>query len=356
MAFIVIYESTIHLNEIISQIPPSIAIIPVLPIEDPEDSLIIGNEELSTIPKKESEVIKSSVEDFVPIPSEPDDTSGSDIECNLPVCDNFSPIEVLEGKSVTFSNPLFNSNDNFTSSDDELPSDEDVLEDIECKDSYDSNLNESTFLVMHLSDSNVDDCFTPGDDGFTNEPPTEENDDLFDLEPMNNEWKKILYDAPIDDLMSEDNVFDPRISDKIFSQTYASLPFTDRQNLFFTYVIRIHLLYFTYPVVSPFLLSSGSEDTIFDPGISAFHFSHQSGTFISFNVYPDILNESPMEICSSTCFHPNIRMIWARLFLSRTSCFVIYVWDCPDFEDSRARGFVHRPLKLLSLAYGNPIS
>ncbi|GKC04865.1 hypothetical protein Tco_0996475, partial [Tanacetum coccineum] len=32
--------------------------------------------------------------------------------------------------------------------------------------------------------------------------------------------------------------------------------------------------------------------------------------------------------------------------------------DCPDYEDSRARGFVHRSLKLQSVAclYGNPIS
>nr|GEY80532.1 hypothetical protein [Tanacetum cinerariifolium] len=30
--------------------------------------------------------------------------------------------------------------------------------------------------------------------------------------------------------------------------------------------------------------------------------------------------------------------------------------DCLDFEASRARGFVHRPLELLSLAYGNLIS
>ncbi|GJU14774.1 hypothetical protein Tco_1142740 [Tanacetum coccineum] len=34
--------------------------------------------------------------------------------------------------------------------------------------------------------------------------PLEENDDLFDLESKENEWKKILYDAPIDDLMTED--------------------------------------------------------------------------------------------------------------------------------------------------------
>ncbi|GKC17106.1 hypothetical protein Tco_1013888 [Tanacetum coccineum] len=42
-------------------------------------------------------------------------------------------------------------------------------------------------------------------EGFTNEPPLEENDDLFDLESKMNEWKKILYDDPIDDL-----IFDPR--------------------------------------------------------------------------------------------------------------------------------------------------
>ncbi|GKE93138.1 hypothetical protein Tco_1574233, partial [Tanacetum coccineum] len=189
-------DNTIPLNEIVSQIPPFIAITPVLPTLEPEDSLIMGNEELSTIPKKESdEVIKSSVEDFVPIPSEFEDTSRSDSECILPLCDDFSPINIYEEKSVTFSNPLFDSNNDFTSSNDESLSDEDVpednfkiysnplfefddeyissevnplfnevLEDIECKDSYDSNLDESTLLVTHLSDSNEDDFFAPGVD------------------------------------------------------------------------------------------------------------------------------------------------------------------------------------------------
>nr|GEW43686.1 hypothetical protein [Tanacetum cinerariifolium] len=123
-------ESTIHLNEIILQVPPSIAITPILPTEDPEDSLIMGDEELNTIPKKESdEFINSSVEDFVLIPSESKDTSASDNECDFPACDDFSPIDVPKGKSVTFSNPLFDSNDDFTSSDDESLSDEDVPED-----------------------------------------------------------------------------------------------------------------------------------------------------------------------------------------------------------------------------------
>ncbi|GJR18085.1 hypothetical protein Tco_0966612 [Tanacetum coccineum] len=121
-------ESTIPLNEIVSQIPPSSP--PVLPIEDPEDSLIMGDEDLSTIPEKESdEVIKSSVEDLVPIPSESEDTSGSDSECDLPSCNDFSPINVSEEKSVTFSSPLFDSNDDFTSSDDKSLSDEDVPKD-----------------------------------------------------------------------------------------------------------------------------------------------------------------------------------------------------------------------------------
>ncbi|GJU16031.1 hypothetical protein Tco_1143997 [Tanacetum coccineum] len=122
----------------------------------------MGNEELSTIPEKESdEFIKSSVEDLIPILRESEDSSDSDSESVLPLSDDFSPI--FEEKSVTFSNPLFNSND-FTSSDNELLSDEDRLQrkDIECKDSYDSNLDESTFLVTPLSDANKDECFDPG--------------------------------------------------------------------------------------------------------------------------------------------------------------------------------------------------
>ncbi|GKF20538.1 hypothetical protein Tco_0069176, partial [Tanacetum coccineum] len=64
-------ESTIPLNEIISQLPQSIAITPALPTMEPEDSLIMENEHLRTIPEKESdEFIKSSVEDLVPIPTE----------------------------------------------------------------------------------------------------------------------------------------------------------------------------------------------------------------------------------------------------------------------------------------------
>nr|GEX52090.1 hypothetical protein [Tanacetum cinerariifolium] len=195
---------------------------------EPEDSLIIGNEDLSTIHEKESdEFIKSSVEDLVLIPSESKDTSDS--ECDFPFCDN----------SMTFSNPIFNLNDDFTSSDDESLSDEDVPEYnfkiysnplFEFDDEYISSDVNSLFDEVLEDIESKDECFDPGDDielllhcdpstpkmgvasileGFTNELPLEENDDLFDLESKENEWKKILYDALIDDLMTEEKVFDP---------------------------------------------------------------------------------------------------------------------------------------------------
>ncbi|GJY33022.1 hypothetical protein Tco_0417491 [Tanacetum coccineum] len=98
-------ESTILLSEIVSQIPPSIAIT-----------------------LESGEFIKSSVKDLVPIPSESEDTSGSDSDCNLPSRDDFSPINLPEEKFATFSNSLFDSNDDFTFSDDESLFDEDVPE------------------------------------------------------------------------------------------------------------------------------------------------------------------------------------------------------------------------------------
>ncbi|GJW63093.1 hypothetical protein Tco_0114977 [Tanacetum coccineum] len=82
----------------------------------------MGDEHLSTIPEKESdEVIKSSVENLVPIPSESEDLSDNVSECDVPVCDD-SP----ETNFTTFSNPIFDSNDDFTSSDDESLPDEDA--------------------------------------------------------------------------------------------------------------------------------------------------------------------------------------------------------------------------------------
>nr|GEZ89899.1 hypothetical protein [Tanacetum cinerariifolium] len=81
------------------------------------------------------------------------------------------------------------------------------------------------------------------------------------------------------------------------------IPLPDTLDFDFSNVVRVFLPFFTYPVTSAILLSFGSEDTIFNPGISNYHFSsletglsHRSRTFIKFNVYPNHLNESPMMI------------------------------------------------------------
>ncbi|GJT20411.1 reverse transcriptase domain-containing protein [Tanacetum coccineum] len=203
-------ESMFHSNKT-PQVSLVFAITSTLPSIEPKDSLIMGDEHLSTF----------STEEIVPIPRESEKTSRSDSKNVLPSCDDFSSINVPRDNSVTFSNPLFKLDVNFKN-----PLLDEVLEDIECKDYYDSNLDESSFLVTPLSDSNKDECLTPGDDikfllhddpsiplksvasileGFIEDPPFEENDDLFDLECKTNDWKRILYDAPID----EAECFDP---------------------------------------------------------------------------------------------------------------------------------------------------
>nr|GEW16806.1 hypothetical protein [Tanacetum cinerariifolium] len=79
----------------------------------------MGDKHLDTIPEMESaELINSSVENLVPSLSESKDFS--DGECDLPLCDDFT----------TFSNLLFDADDNFSSSDDESFSDEDILKEI----------------------------------------------------------------------------------------------------------------------------------------------------------------------------------------------------------------------------------
>ncbi|GJZ59349.1 reverse transcriptase domain-containing protein [Tanacetum coccineum] len=143
-------ERIFHSNKT-PQVSSVFAITSTLPSIEPKDSLIMGDEHLSTF----------STEKIVPILRKSEDTSRSDSKNVLPSCDDFSSINVPRDDSVTFSNSLFEFDVNFNSSDINPLFDE-VLEDIECKDSYDSNLDESTFLVTPLSDSNKDECLSPG--------------------------------------------------------------------------------------------------------------------------------------------------------------------------------------------------
>ncbi|GJU43038.1 reverse transcriptase domain-containing protein, partial [Tanacetum coccineum] len=223
--FKVTQKETIFHSSKTPQVSSVFAITSTLPTIEPKDSLIMGDEHLSIF----------CVEEIVPIPRESEDTFDNNKGCDLTFSnlllgskDNNNSIlkeDVQEENFQVYSNPLFEFDDNYNFSD-VNPLFDKVLEDIECKDSYDSNLDESTFLVTPLSDSKKDECLAPGNDiefllhhdpstpmksiasileGFIDEPPFKENDDLFDLECKTNDWKRILYDAQID----EAECFDP---------------------------------------------------------------------------------------------------------------------------------------------------
>nr|GEY14966.1 hypothetical protein [Tanacetum cinerariifolium] len=119
--FRVIRKSSIFLNNT-SQISSVHAIAPILSTEEPEHSLSMGYEYLSTTLKTEvDEVTESNAKNLLPIPSECEVTSEDESKCDMPIKNDSSPA------FTTFSNPLFNDNDDLTSSDDELLPDEDVM-------------------------------------------------------------------------------------------------------------------------------------------------------------------------------------------------------------------------------------
>ncbi|GJX33301.1 hypothetical protein Tco_0243156 [Tanacetum coccineum] len=243
-------ERTIPLNEIIYQLPMSIAITPVLPTKEPQDSLIMGDENLSTIPKKESdEIIKSSVEDLVSIPRESEDTPDNDMMTTLPKED------VPEENFKIYSNPLFEFDEEYISSDVNSLYNE-VLEDIESKDSYVSNLDEPALLVTPLSDANEDECFDLGgdideidafldidvstdiEDGYHDSEGDViylecllTNDTTHNLPPtvfLDHDPRSLKDEPDNNDSKSMVKVFDPGIHEKIISLTYVRLPFEDR--------------------------------------------------------------------------------------------------------------------------------
>nr|GEX68843.1 hypothetical protein [Tanacetum cinerariifolium] len=93
---------------------------PILSTKEPEYSPSMGYEHPNTTPETESdEIIKSSVEELVPILSENEVTSEDKREYDVPVCEN-SPI--CDDHSEIFSD---------SNNDDDISSDDDAFEDIE---------------------------------------------------------------------------------------------------------------------------------------------------------------------------------------------------------------------------------
>ncbi|GJY22865.1 hypothetical protein Tco_0396523 [Tanacetum coccineum] len=392
----------------------TIAIAPVLSTEEPDNSLSMRDEHLDTVPETESdEVIKSSVEILVPIPSESEGIPNK--MCNVPFHDNSPPIDILKDQFEDFSK----SNDDSTSIDndsfsiDEIEGiDTDILLTIKDYILHEKLLN-ANLLIANIEA--LKDNPTPSSDSMTKSSSTSPNFFLeetntfdnslpesetfcFDLEEKSSgnptsrsdysltdhevfnfddnhikenssgsttthsdssvyKYDSFIFDLSINPFPHADrsgvyheqfagklahiisppeydhfyfkiepelgnliidameDIFDkptrePRVHVPNILPTHPTLhldlDYILSSDSLFAYVVWIFIPFLAYPVTPPYLLSCENEDTIFDPSISVYHsfmpsVSHRSGTFMEFNVYPNHLNESPMEILSSTC-------------------------------------------------------
>ncbi|GKC03803.1 hypothetical protein Tco_0995413 [Tanacetum coccineum] len=315
---------------------------------------------LDTIPETESdEFIKSSIENLVQNPSESADLSDGESECDVPINDD-SP----ESHFTTFSNPLFDSNDDF-SSDDESLSEEEIQKD-EFK--YFSNplydlddeiiTNEK--ILPNQKDLDVVIQIPPGIDerGFNaesdlleslknNEIPIDSThiDSIFDefslpcppeIPSFSQDVMDLVFDDSIppgidDDDDSEEDILPleelldnvlfllPKRDNFTFVEPVATmennieelnkdesfdpggggnvvLPNVEEDDTF-TLTIHTFLPFVTYPEVSLLSCSTGSEDTIFDPGIS------------TFSSLKPVAYENPIVIFLFFCFCPKDKEI-----------------------------------------------
>ncbi|GJT47691.1 hypothetical protein Tco_0973848 [Tanacetum coccineum] len=123
-------ESIISMNADMSETPSPDAITTSSPIEEPKDSLIMEDEDIDTIPEKESdEENESSVDNLFHILSESKVTSDNESECDLPIFDD-SPLDVFDDNCVIFSRPLFDSYGDSTSSEYSSDNDSFLEEDV----------------------------------------------------------------------------------------------------------------------------------------------------------------------------------------------------------------------------------
>ncbi|GJZ20257.1 hypothetical protein Tco_0556847 [Tanacetum coccineum] len=365
-------ESSIPLRDIIIfGLPPCVAITPVLSTE-PVDSFIMEGEHLDTISAIESdEVIKSSVENLIPIPSESDGIP--DKICDVPFRDNSPPLDILKEQFEDFSDSI----DDSTSIDDDSFSIDDIeyveasppnselvsLEVVEIVISEVGGIDTDILLtikddILHEKLLNVNlliakiealkDNPTPSSNFVTKSSSTSLNFFLektntfdnslpesktfcFNLEEISSgsptsysdlslpDYEAFFCDSEPDsgdfnmdvvEVIFDNPTREPRVHVLNVLPTHPTLhldlDFILSSDSVFAYVVWIFLPFLTYPITPPYLLSCRNEDIIFDPGIFVYQYfmpsvSPRSGTFMKFNVYPNNLNESSIEILSSTC-------------------------------------------------------
>ncbi|GJX65001.1 hypothetical protein Tco_0299344 [Tanacetum coccineum] len=260
------------------------AITPDLPIEEPDNSLSIGDEHLNTIPERE----KSSVENLVPIPNMmiispkidflPEEFAGEldFIDLILPRTDEEDfdeeegeiDIDILQIEDEILREKLLNVNlliDKIEALK-LTPSIPFVLEN---PSSSPIPVVDSDFLIEEVDTFLVsEDSIPPGiESDFDSERDIVFLDNLLNDDPIP-EYEHFTFDIEPDAPMI--NNFDELNEDECFDLGGGEIDVSQniKDDDSFAFVIRTFLPYLTYPEDSPLLLSTGSEDTIFDLGIS----------------------------------------------------------------------------------------
>ncbi|GJS04066.1 hypothetical protein Tco_0320574 [Tanacetum coccineum] len=263
------------------------------------------------------EVIKSSVEDLVPIPSE---TKGiPDSVCDVPLCNNPTPLEAFK-KIWT----IIDSNNDSSSSDDDSYENIDYV-DASPPDAEIVSLEAVEIVIPEVGGIDTDILLTIKDDILCEKflPPQSLNLDswgrltpllffthgsryvsfIFDLSINPTDRSDFYHEEFADELayiispseydhfcfkiepelgnLTMDVVEDifqtrePRVHVPNVLTTHPTLhldtDFILLSEPLFAYIVWIFLPFLTYLVAPPYLLSCGNEDTIFDPGISIYH-------------------------------------------------------------------------------------
>ncbi|GJZ71777.1 hypothetical protein Tco_0635628 [Tanacetum coccineum] len=293
------------------------AIIPDLPIEEPDNSLSMGDEHFITIPETE----KSSVENLVPIPSEFKGIS-EDI-CDVPSCDHFDA-------EFRFINSLLSRDISITSHKiDFLP---------------EEFAGELDFIDPILPRIDEDDC---DEDYFDDK---EEEIDIFQIKDEILREKLLNVNLLVDKI--EALKLTPSIPFVLENPSPSPIPVVDSEFL----VEEVDTCLVPEESIPPGIKSDfdSEGDIVFLDNLLNEDPIPEYERF-TFNIEPDapVINNFD-ELNEDECFDPGGVK---TPFLTPTSLLraggISSGWnfhDCPDFEDSRARCFVHRSLALQSFA------
>ncbi|GJY81873.1 reverse transcriptase domain-containing protein [Tanacetum coccineum] len=196
------------------------AISHIFPNNNLEDSFKMGDEDLNFIPNKELDK-----EDLIPIPRE----SKIGKECDFPLCDDFQSFK-------TFSNPFFEKKDGFPSRNDEsilkeevhketlksylnpLFEDDEEIISIEVSRQISPKVNSEPSIESPISSSpsiSSSEASEYSLDEFDND------DDLFEMDSNNDEWKRILYGEDFERMDSDSDK--TKDFDKSSSSVFKSL-------------------------------------------------------------------------------------------------------------------------------------